>query len=241
MTPTTASLAAEHLAPVPLRAVLIDVDGTLIDSNEAHARAWADILRRHGWADITWQQIFPLIGMGGDKLLPEITGIDIESPRGKALAEERTAHFSAAYAPTLCAFPRVREFFETLRDRGLKRVIATSAGEDELVELLEAAGIADLVSRETTSDDAEASKPDPDIIHAALGKAGVHASEAVMIGDTPYDVAAAKRAHVKVIAVRSGGWGDEPLRAADAIYADIAELLERLEESPIGRPVAGSR
>jgi HAD superfamily hydrolase (TIGR01509 family) len=179
--------------------------------------------------------------MGGDKLLPEITGIDIESPRGKALAKERTAHFSVAYAPTLRAFPRVREFFEMLRDRGLKRVIATSAGEEELVELLEAAGIADLVSRETTSDDAQGSKPDPDIIHAALGKAGVHASEAVMIGDTPYDVAAAKRAHVKVIAVRSGGWGDEPLRAADAIYADIAELLDRLEESPIGQPVAGSR
>ena len=235
MTPSLASLGSEHLAPVPLRAVLIDVDGTLIDSNEAHARAWADVLRRHGWADITWQQIMPLIGMGGDKLLPEITGIDIESARGKALAEERTEHFSVSYAPTLRAFPRVREFFETLRDRGLKRVIATSAGEDELGELLERAGIADLVSRETTSDDAEGSKPDPDIIHAALGKAGVRASEAVMIGDTPYDVAAAKRAGVQVIAVRSGGWGDTELRAADAIYADVGELLARIDDSPLGR------
>ena len=231
----TASAAATNLAPVPLRAVLIDVDGTLIDSNEAHARAWADILRRHGWADLTWQQVFPLIGMGGDKLLPEITGIDIASPRGKALANERTDHFSTAYAPTIRAFPRVRELFEALRDRGLTRVIATSAGADELGELLDRAGIADLVSRETTSDDAEKSKPDPDIIVAALAKAGVHASEAVMIGDTPYDVAAAKRAGVRVVAVRSGGWGDEQLRAADAIYSGVSEMLDRIDEWTAGR------
>jgi HAD superfamily hydrolase (TIGR01509 family) len=235
MTPSTAALSATNLAPIPLRAVLIDIDGTLIDSNEAHARAWADVLRNHGWADITWQQILPLIGMGGDKLLPEITGVDIESPRGKALAKERTERFLVYYAPSIRAFPRVPEFFETLRDRGLLRVIATSAGAEELDELLGLAGVADLVSRATTSDDAESSKPDPDIIHAALAKSGVHAREAVMVGDTPYDIAAAKRAGVQVIAVRSGGWGDPALVAADAIYADVAELLDRIEESPLKR------
>ena len=221
--------------PGVLRAVLIDIDGTLIDSNEAHARAWADVLRNHGWADITWQQILPLVGMGGDKLLPEITGVDIESSRGKALAKERTDRFLVYYAPSIRAFPRVAEFFETLRDRGLMRVIATSAGAEELDELLGLAGVADLVSRETTSDDAESSKPDPDIIHAALAKSGVHPREAVMVGDTPYDIAAAKRAGVQVIAVRSGGWGDPALVAADAIYADVAELLDRIEESPLKR------
>ena len=221
--------------PGVLRAVLIDIDGTLIDSNEGHARAWADVLRNHGWADITWQQILPLVGMGGDKLLPEITGVAIESPRGKALAKERTDRFLVYYAPSIRAFPRVVEFFETLRDRGLMRVIATSAGAEELDELLGLAGVADLVSRETTSDDAESSKPDPDIIYAALAKSGVHPREAVMVGDTPYDIAAAKRAGVQVIAVRSGGWGDPALVAADAIYADVAELLDRIEESPLKR------
>jgi len=221
--------------PGVLRAVLIDIDGTLIDSNEGHARAWADVLRNHGWADITWQQILPLVGMGGDKLLPEITGVAIESPRGKALAKERTDRFLVYYAPSIRAFPRVVEFFETLRDRGLMRVIATSAGAEELDELLGLAGVADLVSRETTSDDAESSKPDPDIIHAALAKSGVHPREAVMVGDTPYDIAAAKRAGVQVIAVRSGGWDDPALVAADAIYADVAELLDRIEESPLKR------
>ena len=212
-----------------LRAVLIDIDGTLIDSNEAHARAWADILRPKGFDEVTWQRVLPLIGMGGDKLLPELTGIDPESPRAKKLFKERTAHFMSTYAPAIRAFPKVRELFEALQARGLKRVIATSAGEEELDTLLDRAGIADLVTRETTSDDAEGSKPDPDIIEAALKKGGVTADEAVMLGDTPYDVEAAARAGVPTIAVRSGGWGDEPLRGAIAIYADVAELLGDLE------------
>jgi HAD superfamily hydrolase (TIGR01509 family) len=235
MTHSTALLGATNLEPVPLRAVLLDVDGTLVDSNESHARAWADVLRNHGWADITWQQILPLIGMGGDKLLPEITGIEIESPRGKALARERIEHFLIYYAPSIAPFPKVRELFEALHAHGLMRVIATSADDKELNEMLDRAGVADLVSQETTSDDAERSKPDPDIIHAALVRSGVHAREAIMIGDTPYDVAAAKRAGVQMIAVRSGGWGDAALGAADAIYADVAELLQFLEESPIGK------
>ncbi len=215
-----------------LRAVLIDIDGTLIDSNEAHARAWADVLRPKGFDDVTWQRVLPLIGMGGDKLLPELTGIDPESQRAKRLFKERTEHFMSSYAPVLRAFPRVRELFEALQGRGLKRIIATSAGEDELDALLERAGIADLVTRETTADDAGGnSKPDPDVIHAALEKGGVSADEAVMLGDTPYDIEAAAGAGVPTIAVRSGGWGDGPLGGAIAIYADVAELLGRLDEA----------
>lgn len=229
----TSGLTRRADAP-PLTAVLLDVDGTLIDSNEAHARAWADTLRAHGWAEITWQQILPLIGMGGDKLLPQVTGVEATSPQGKALTKERTEHFLTAYAPTIRAFPKTRELLEALRDRGLKRVIATSANEDELEVLLERAGVADLISRETTSDDAKGkSKPDPNIIVAALAKAHAAPGEAVMIGDTPYDVAAATKAGVKTIAFRSGGWGDEPLAGAVAIYAGPAELLDRIEESPL--------
>jgi HAD superfamily hydrolase (TIGR01509 family) len=219
-----------------IHTVLLDVDGTLIDSNEAHAKAWADILRRHGWDDVTWQQILPLIGMGGDKLLPEVTGVEIDSKRGKALAEERTEHFLTAYAPTIRAFPKVRELLETFRERGLKRVIATSAKENELETLLDRAGVADLITRETTSDDAKGkSKPEPNIILAALAKAHAAPSEAIMVGDTPYDVEAASRAGVRTIALRCGGWGDGPLAKAAAIYADPAELLDRIDESPLGR------
>ena len=219
-----------------IHTVLLDVDGTLIDSNESHARAWADVLRRHGFDEVTWQEILPLIGMGGDKLLPKVAGIEIDSKRGKALAEERTEHFLTAYAPTIRAFPKVRELLETFRDRGLKRVIATSAKENELDTLLDRAGVADLITRETTSDDAKGkSKPEPNIILAALEKAHAEPDEAIMIGDTPYDVESARRAGVNTIAFRSGGWGDEKLRDAVAIYADAAELLDRLDDSPLGR------
>ena len=215
--------------------VLLDVDGTLIDSNEAHARAWADTLRAHGWNEVTWQAILPLIGMGGDKLLPKIIGIEADSARGKALSTERSEHFLTAYAPTIRAFPKTRELLEIFRDRGLKRVIATSAGEDELAVLLERAGVADLITRETTSDDAKGkSKPDPNIILAALAKAHSAPGNAIMIGDTPYDVEAARKAGVGTIALRSGGWGDKPLAGALAIYANPAELLARLDDSPLG-------
>ena len=215
-----------------LRAVLIDIDGTLIDSNEAHARAWADILRPLGFEDVTWQRVVPLVGMGGDKLLPELTGIDPESKRAKKLFEERNAHFMSSYAPALRAFPKARELFEALRERGLMRVIATSAGEQELGTLLEVAGVTDLVTEVTGKDDAGGnSKPEPDVIEAALEKAGVGPDEAVMLGDTPYDIEAASRAGVPTIAVRSGGWGDGPLGGAIAIYADVAELLANLDDA----------
>jgi len=220
----------------PLSAVLLDVDGTLIDSNEAHARAWADTLREHGWSEITWQQIVPLIGMGGDKLLPAVIGVAADSAQGKALTKERTEHFLTAYAPTIRAFAGTRELLEAIRDRGLKRVIATSANEDELEVLLDRAGVADLITRETSSDDAKGkSKPDPNIIVAALAKAHTAAGEAIMIGDTPYDVAAAAKAGVKTIAFRSGGWGDEQLVGAAAIYAGPAELVARIDDSPLAR------
>ena len=221
--------------------VLLDVDGTLIDSNEAHARAWADILRQHDYEKVTWQEILPLIGMGGDKLLPKVIGVKIDSPKGKKLAEERTEHFLTAYAPTIRAFPGTRELLEAFRDRGLKRVIATSAKENELESLLERAGVADLITRETTSDDARGkSKPEPDIILAALAKANAAPSEAIMIGDTPYDIEAASRAGVRTIALRCGGWGDGPLSGAIAVYADPAELLDRLEDSPLGKRSLGA-
>lgn len=216
-------------------ALLIDIDGTLIDSNEAHARAWADTLREDGWPEITWQQVLPLIGMGGDKLLPALTGVSAESARGKKLSKERNAHFLAAYAPSLRAFPRVRELLEAVRERGIKRVVATSAGDAELSTLLEIAGVADLLTEETNKDDAGGkSKPDPNIIIAALAKARARPEEAIMLGDTPYDVEAASRAGVRTIALRCGGWGDEKLEGAIAVFADPAELLDRLGETPLG-------
>jgi HAD superfamily hydrolase (TIGR01509 family) len=216
-----------------LRGVLLDVDGTLIDSNDAHAASWADVFAEHGY-DIRFEHVRPLVGMGGDKLLPILTGHDHESPRGKELADRKKAVFNETYLPHLQPTRGAHELLQRMIAEGLTLVIATSAGEDELRGLLERAGIADLIDDATSSGDVDSSKPDPDVIGAALRKGGIPADEAVMIGDTPYDIAAAARAGVPTIALRCGGWWDDlALGGAVAIYNDPADLLAQYDESPL--------
>ena len=215
-----------------IKGVLLDIDGTLLDSNEAHARSWAEIFQRNR-RDIPFERVRPLIGKGGDKLLPELTGLKHDSPEGKRLSEERKKLFGEKYFPNLKPTRGARELVERLQREGLRVVIATSSSGDELDKLLDKAGVLDLIDRATSSDDGD-SKPDPDIIEAALAKGKLKASEAVMVGDTPYDVEAAARAKVKAIALRCGGWWDDAaLSKAAAIYDDPAELVAELERSPI--------
>jgi HAD superfamily hydrolase (TIGR01549 family) len=217
------------------RGVLLDVDGTLIDSNDAHARSWVDAFVEFGY-DVRFEQVRPLIGMGGDKLMAELTGLDNEHGTGKKITERKKELFEEHYLHTLKAFPGAHELLARMRESGLRLVIATSAGEDEMNGLLEQAGLNELVERRTSSDDAERSKPDPDIIKAALERGKLSASEALMIGDTPYDISAAARAGVGTIAFRCGGWwGDEDLSEAVAIYDGPGELVREFEESPLGR------
>lgn len=212
-----------RLHGVALRGVLLDIDGTLLDSNDAHAQSWVDIFQRHRF-DIPFERVRPLIGKGGDKLLPELTGIDAESPRGKALSDERSKRFLEDYLPKLRPTRGARELVETLKGKGLRLVVATSSSEKELGALLEQAGVADLLKRATSSDDG-ASKPDPDIVRAALAEGKLAAHEAVMVGDTPYDIEAATRSGVKTIALRCGGWWDDAaLAGALAIHDDPAAL-----------------
>lgn len=222
-----------------LRGVLLDVDGTLIDSNDAHARAWVDALREHG-IEVPYERIRPLIGMGGDKLLPAVSGLSDESPRGKAIGRRRQAIFRGLYLPTLRPMRGARMLLEHLAAEGLRLFVASSAQSEELQPLLQRAGVADLIDGAATSGDAERSKPDPDIIHAALDRAGLSADEVVLIGDTPYDIEAAARSQVGTVALRCGGWSDEPLRGAIAIYDDPADLLARYADSPLARPATGT-
>lgn len=223
-----------------LRGVLIDVDGTLIASNRAHAEAFADVFRDAGF-DIDADRVEPLIGMGGDKLIPELTGLDAEEGEGKRLADAKKRRFREHYLPRLQPTPGARRLIERLRDAGLTLIVATSAGGDEVKALLEQAGVADLLPETTTSSDADNSKPDPDILQAALEKGELAAGEALMLGDTPYDVEAALRAGVPCIALRSGGWGDVDLRGALAIYDDPADLVAHLDESPLATSLNGAQ
>jgi len=216
---------------MPLRAVLLDVDGTLVDSNDAHARAWVDAFAEFG-RRIAFERVRPLIGKGGDKLVPEVSGIDPESAEGKRLDARRSAIFKERYLPSLKAFPHAKELLERMGAEGLTLVVATSAKDDEMNPLLEICGADRIVAKRTSSDDAEHSKPDGDIVAAALERAKVTAGEALMLGDTPYDIEAAARAGVGAVALRSGGWNDEALVRALAIYDDANDLLARYDESP---------
>lgn len=224
-----------------IRAVLFDVDGTLVDSNDAHARAWVQAFAEHGIA-VDYPHVRRCIGMGGDKLMPEVSGLSEESPQGEKISARRREIFSTQFLPTLTAFRHASTLVDELQQRGFALAAASSAKRDELEKLLKIAGAEALLGAATSSDDAEASKPDPDIVAAALRRVGVSAPEAMMIGDTPYDVEAAARAGVRSVAFRCGGWSDDALRGAAAIYDGPWDLLQQLDASPLsGSPAAATR
>jgi len=175
----------------------------------------------------------PLIGMGGDKLLPKACGLDAESLEGKKVSERRGEIFLREYLPHLRPTPGAKELLHALKTHKLKLAVASSAKEKELGPLMKLCGADRVVEAATSSDDAEESKPDPDILHAALEQIGLPAADVVLLGDTPYDVQAARRAGVRVIALRCGGWGDSELQA-DAVYDHPADLLVHLDSSLLG-------
>jgi HAD superfamily hydrolase (TIGR01509 family) len=212
-------------------AVLLDIDGTLVDSNAAHAAAWSDAFAQSG-RHYSSDEIRPLIGKGGDKLLRELASLDDESGEGKKISEARAKIFKTRYLSALQPTRGAPAFIEWLLDSHLTVVVATSAKQDEVKALLAICGGEALASHATTSDDAERSKPDPDIVVEALKKSGASPDRAIMIGDTPYDIEAARDAGVAAIAFRCGGWDDARLQGAIAIYDDPQDLLDRLEQSP---------
>jgi phosphoglycolate phosphatase-like HAD superfamily hydrolase len=221
-----------------LKGVLLDIDGTLLDSNAAHAQAWVDALRDHGHA-VPLEQVRPLIGKGGDKLLMEVIGLEDESPEGRQINERRRLLFTRDALPRLQPTAGAHALLAWFAQRRLQRVVATSAGGEELQGLLKQAGIADLIDDAASSSDAAQSKPDPDIVDAALRKAGLHADEVLMLGDTPHDVEAARAAGVATVVLRCGGWwSDADFTGAVAIYDDPADLLQQIDTSPFGRRLA---
>ena len=217
----------------PVRAVLLDIDGTLADSNDAHARAWVRAFEEHG-VDVDPAVVRRAIGMGGDQLMPQVSGIGEDMTLGRQVAERRQSIFWNEFLPTVKPLPGADRLVRALKDRGLTLVTASSASEEELARLLDIVGVRDALDGAASRDAVAASKPDPDIIHAALARAGVGAHEALMIGDTPYDIEAAAKAGVRTIAFRSGGWSDSDLKGALAIYNGPEDLLHHLDQSPLG-------
>ena len=220
-----------------LKAVLLDIDGTLVLSNDAHAQAWVEAFAAYGY-DVPFEKVRPLIGMGGDQVVPKmVPGLNDEEGDGKAIAQKRKELIIERFGPTLAPTKGSRELILRMQEAGLHLLIATSATSQELSVLLKAAQVDDLLNKDeaATSSDAEASKPAPDIVEAALSKLRMEPSEVLMIADTPYDIQSAKGAGVGMIAVRSGGFDDEQLKDALAIYDDPADLLAHYASSPLGK------
>jgi len=216
-----------------IRAVLFDIDGTLLDSNDAHAHAWLDSLRGHG-KNVPFDLVRSKIGMGGDKLLPEVAGVDADSPAGRSISERRSMIFKSHYLPDLGPFHGARVLVDRLRSRGLVCAAVSSSSAEDIADLLRAAGVADLMDVVISADDADRSKPDPDLVEIALDRIGVTPAEVLMIGDTPYDIAAGEGAGVPVVALRcGGGWTERDLAGAIAIYDDPADLSSQLDRSPL--------
>lgn len=214
------------------RGVLLDVDGTLLDSVEAHL-AWRDAFHEFDH-EVGLLQVKQLIGMGGDHLVTQLTRVEVGSREYKAMTKRRGELFHERYLPKLGPVVGARALVLRLRSAGYPIAVASSANGEDLEELLEHAGCADLIEHRATSSDAERSKPDPDIIQAAIAKLPfLHPYETVMIGDTPYDIEAARRAGVDTIGVASGGFAATALAGAVAVYLTVADLLARWDTSPL--------
>lgn len=216
-----------------IKGVILDVDGTLIDSNHQHALAWVEAMAEAGY-QVPVEKIQRLIGMGGDNLLPAALGLDKEQEPGKQISKRQQEIFNEKYLSGIKPFPKSRELLQHMREQGLKLVVASSAPADELKQLLEIVEANDLVQEKTSSSEAKKSKPDPDIVRVAIEKIGLPAEQVVMLGDTPYDIKAAAKLGVPTIALESGGWSAEELKEARAIYADPENLLAKYDDSLLG-------
>jgi HAD superfamily hydrolase (TIGR01549 family) len=210
---------------------VLDVDGTLVDTNYHHAIAWYRAFREHGLTLPVWR-IHRHIGMGGDQLVAAVAGERVEERQGDSIRAAETALY-ADLIGEVQPFADARRLMTMLRERGHKLVLASSAKRDEVdyyLDLLDARGLADAW---TTSADVDATKPEPDLVVAAVDKVG--GGEAVLVGDSTFDCEAAKRAGVPAVAILTGGFSAAELRDAGAagVFDSIGELCERLDETPL--------
>jgi HAD superfamily hydrolase (TIGR01509 family) len=213
----------------PGRAVLFDIDGTLVDSNYLHAVAWRRVFLELGELEITTARIHRLVGMGSDELLETLFGRSRPE-----LKPARARHFDAL-KPEIRAFPRAADLLRALHGRGIRVVLATSAEKSDLEALLGAIDADDAIDAVTSAGEVEAAKPAPDLFSVARGEAGTAPESTVVVGDTVWDVEAARRAGLGCVGVMSGGISRTELEEAGAlaVYDDVGALLDRLDDSPL--------
>ncbi|MFB8201667.1 HAD family hydrolase [Kitasatospora purpeofusca] len=217
-------------------AALFDVDGTLLDTNYWHTIAWTEALAQFGHTP-AMARIHGAIGMGGDQLLDHVLGEKRDHGEDEAISGAHQALF-ARFWPRLRAFDAAAGLLRELKRRGWTITLASSASARDLAAMRRVLDADDAIDHATSADDVDASKPAPDLVHAALAKSGAQPGGALFIGDTPWDAQAAARAKVACVAVLTGGFGERALRAAGAleVHTGVDELLARLEDSALADP-----
>ena len=218
-----------------MRAVIFDIDGTLLDSVDLHARAWVEAFAHFG-VETDQARVRSQIGKGGDELMPVFLSRDRIEREGEAIEAYRSDLFKRSYLPEVRPFPGVRPLFERIRSEGLTIALASSGKRPEVERYTDILKIGDLVDLSTSSDDAERSKPHPDIFQAALKKLGATSSDTIhVVGDTPYDAEAAAKAGLRSIGLLCGGFPEADLSAAGcvAIFRDPRDLLDGFARSPL--------
>ena len=215
-------------------AAIFDIDGTLVDSVDFHAETWRQVFENHG-RHVTFEEIRAQIGKGGDQLMPVFLSAREVEKLGEKMEAERGKLFKKEFMPKVKPFPGVRALFERMKQGGLKIALATSAKKDELEHYSKLLEIEDLIEAGVSTDDAENSKPHPDIFQAAVKKlGGIPTERTLAVGDTPYDAEAAGKIGIRTVGFRCGGFSPEDLEKAGAIalYQDSEDLLRRYDGSP---------
>ena len=211
-----------------LQAVLFDIDGTLVDSNDAHARCWIEAFARFG-KQLEWDVVRHQIGKGGDLLVPDLLNAREMRRFGEKVKESRTRLWKDEYMPRVKPFPSARPVLEALHARGVKIALASSSNEDEVEYYTQLLGVGKLLAASTSKRDAEFSKPSPEIFRAALERTGSDEARTLAVGDTPYDILAAHRIPLPIAAVRTGGFEDHLLGKAEFLFDDLEELMREIE------------
>jgi HAD superfamily hydrolase (TIGR01509 family) len=208
---------------------ILDIDGTLVDTNYQHTISWARAFARHDLVVALWR-IHRHIGMGGDQLVGALCGDDVENELGDDIRDAESEEYMRLIGE-VAPMEHSRELIASLKERGHTVVLASSAKSDEVDHYLDLLDARELADAWTTSADVESTKPAPDLVQAALERVDADASEAVMIGDTPWDVSAAKKAGVETITVITGGFSEQQLTEAGAVavYESVAELYRDLD------------
>ena len=212
---------------------VLDIDGTLVDTNYHHAIAWFRAFTHHGLVLPIWR-IHRHIGMGGDQLVTALCGEEVEARLGDDIRDTEGDEY-AQLIGEVRTMEGSRELIVSLKDRGHVVVLASSAKEDEVEAYLDLLDAREIADSWTTSADVESTKPAPDLVHAAMASVDSDPVDTVMVGDTPWDVKAAGRADVRTLAVVTGGFSEAELREAGAaaVYESVADLRDRLDETPL--------